>query len=127
MIGGAYSVDKFYRLERGYNWFSDEQPSEETKAYVEQQLEKVGWDIDVVLSHTIPYKYRPVDLFLRVVDQSTVDSSTEKWLDEIEGKLTYKKWYAGHYHCDRDIDNLKIVYRKIGRFMDDTDLGFEMT
>ena len=23
VIGGAYSVDKFYRLSKGYNWFED--------------------------------------------------------------------------------------------------------
>lgn len=38
VIGGAYSVDKFYRLSKGYNWFEDEQPSDEIKAYVEKQL-----------------------------------------------------------------------------------------
>ena len=27
VIGGAYSVDKFYRLRNGYNWWPDEQPS----------------------------------------------------------------------------------------------------
>ena len=126
VIGGAYSVDKYYRQSLGYQWFSDEQPSEATKAYVEQQLEKNDWTVDVVLSHTVPYKYRPVDLFIKSLDQSTVDSSTENWLGEIEERLTYKRWYAGHYHCDRDIDDLKIMYKKIGLFMNDTDLGFEM-
>lgn len=31
VIGGAYSVDKFYRLSKGYNWFEDEQPSDSTQ------------------------------------------------------------------------------------------------
>jgi len=126
VIGGAYSVDKYYRLAMGHRWFSDEQPSDEIKTYVEQQLEKNSWKVDVVLSHTLPYKYRPVDLFIREIDQSTVDSSTEKWLGEIEQKLTYKRWYAGHYHCDRDVDNLTIMYSKVAKFMDDTDLRFDM-
>ena len=38
VIGGAYSVDKYYRLIRGIPWWPDEQPSAEVKAYVEQQL-----------------------------------------------------------------------------------------
>ncbi len=126
VIGGAYSVDKFTRLAWGYQWFADEQPSDETKAYVEKQLEKNNWSVDVVLSHTVPYKYRPVDLFIRGLDQSTVDDSTERWLGEIEERLTYKRWYAGHFHCDRDVDDLKIMYRKVGLFMKDTDLKFEM-
>ena len=36
VIGGAYSVDKFYRLSKGYNWFEDEQElliSEKAFAY----------------------------------------------------------------------------------------------
>lgn len=31
VCGGAYSVDKYYRLECGYNWWPDEQPNEKTK------------------------------------------------------------------------------------------------
>ena len=34
VIGGAYSVDKFYRITRGYGWWADEQPSKEIKEYV---------------------------------------------------------------------------------------------
>lgn len=37
-IGGAYSVDKYYRLMRGFGWWQDEQPSDEIKEYVESQL-----------------------------------------------------------------------------------------
>lgn len=118
VIGGAYSVDKFYRLSKGYNWFEDEQPSDEIKAYVEKQLSNNDWNVDVVLSHTVPYDYRPVDLFLSMIDQSTVDESTELWLGEIEKKLDYKWWYAGHYHTSRvshkaDEERIKSLEAKI--------------
>lgn len=36
---GAYSVDKYYRLERGWSWFADEQPNEVTKQATETRLE----------------------------------------------------------------------------------------
>lgn len=39
-IGGAYSVDKWYRLSHGMAWFDTEQPSDEIKEYVEAQLDK---------------------------------------------------------------------------------------
>ena len=61
VIGGAYSVDKQYRLEKGWNWFSNEQPDDEIKARVEQQLK--DHPINIVLSHTCPKKYEPVGLF----------------------------------------------------------------
>ncbi|MBR1854269.1 MAG: metallophosphoesterase [Lachnospiraceae bacterium] len=127
VIGGAYSVDKWYRLERQMSWFADEQPSAKIKAYVEEQLQKKGWRVDVVLSHTTPYQYRPMDRFMPEIDQGSVDTSTEEWLTRIENRLSYEKWYAGHYHCDRRVDKLQIMYRKVELFGKDTELGFEMT
>ena len=53
VIGGAYSVDKFYRLSRGYGWWADEQPSEEIKRYVEQQLKDNSIDVAEALKHSI--------------------------------------------------------------------------
>lgn len=64
VIGGAYSVDKYYRLARGYNWFEDEQPSDEIKEKVERVLSERDWKIDVVLSYTCPLRYEPAEVFL---------------------------------------------------------------
>ena len=116
VIGGAYSVDKDYRLLAGYSWFPDEQPSDEIKKYVEEQLEREAWDVDVVLSHTTPLKYEPVEVFMSGVDQSKVDKSTENWLDKIEDRLSYKKWYCGHYHTEKKIDNLEIMFENFDEF-----------
>lgn len=101
VIGGAYSVDKFYRLARGYGWWPDEQPSQKIKDKVVQTLDTCGWQVDTVLSHTCPYPYEPREAFLPMIDQSTVDDSTEKWLEEIERKLKYGHWFCGHWHIDR--------------------------
>lgn len=110
VVGGAYSVDKFYRQMMGYMWFKDEQPSEEIKREVENKLNSVDWRIDCVLSHTTPVKYEPVEWFLSGVNQSTVDKSTELWLDTIENKLDYKKWYCGHYHGEKKIDKVEFMF-----------------
>ena len=67
-IGGAYSPDKQYRLTFGWHWFPDEQPSPEIKQRVEEKLESVGNKVDVVLSHTCPEKYAPVETFLPNID-----------------------------------------------------------
>ena len=147
VIGGAYSVDKFYRIARtllrenafsplltskiteyyykqgnvsretnvlieelykkadplGKSWWPDEQPSEEIKQMVEKVLSDNDWQIDVVLSHTSPFSFEPTDVFLSDIDQNSVDSSTEHWLDTIEKKLDYKHWYAGHFHVNRQV------------------------
>ncbi len=48
------------------------------------------------------------------VNQSRVDKSTEQWLDEIEDKLNYKKWYCGHYHVEKKIDKMEIMFENYG-------------
>jgi len=106
VLGGAYSVDKYYRIAKGIGWFSDEQPSQAIKEYAEQQLDKMNWNVDVVLSHTCPAKYIPVEAFLPSIDQTTVDRSTEEWLDRIEDKLDYTYWLCGHWHIEKHIDKL---------------------
>lgn len=110
VIGGAYSVDKFYRLSRHYAWFDNEQPSDEIKKSVEDKLDTMGWKVDIVLTHTTPLKYEPVEVFLSMIDQSTVDKTTEQWLDKIEDRLDYHKWYCGHYHTNKKIDKLQIMF-----------------
>ncbi len=112
-VGGAYSVDKYMRLMHGYPWFESEQPSDEIKAYVEHQLDKTGWQIDGVLSHTTPKAFEPTWAFITGIDQSKVDKSTEEWLDKIEKKLRYKHWYAGHFHVDSQEGPIRIMFRAI--------------
>ena len=111
VIGGAYSVDKFYRLKRGYGWWEDEQPSAEIKAYVEKQLEEK--EFDIILSHTCPFKYEPIDAFLPMIDQDSVDASTERWLDDIENQVDYTAWFCGHWHIDKRIDRVHFLYKKL--------------
>ena len=108
VIGGAYSVDKYYRLSRGAGWWADEQPSPEIKADVERAVAAGGFDI--ILSHTCPFKYEPVEVFLPMIDQSTVDDSTERWFDEIEEKADYKAWFCGHWHTDKRIDRMHFLF-----------------
>lgn len=116
VIGGAYSVDKYYRLENGLNWFSSEQPDDATKEYVQSVLEWNDDQIDVVLSHTCPMSSRPVDCFLPMIDQSTVDTSTEEWLQKICNQIVYGRWYAGHFHVDRTLPDVRLMYHDIIQF-----------
>lgn len=77
-------------------------------AYVEQQLKEN--EIDIVLSHTCPYKYEPTEMFLPGVDQSTVDTSTEEWLGKIEEAIDYKAWFCGHWHINKRIDKMHFLF-----------------
>ena len=110
VIGGAYSVDKYYRLMRGYQWFDTEQPDDDIKEAVEKQLDAHDWSVDIVLTHTVPLEAEPTWAFIPQVDQSTVDKSTEEWLQTIHDKLTFDEWYAGHFHVESDEKDIRIMF-----------------
>ncbi len=116
VIGGSYSVDKEYRQALGYGWWEDEQPSKEIKNRILKAIKKNKNEVDIVLSHTCPYKYLPYEVFLPGIDQSTVDQSTEKFLDDIENTLNYKKWYCGHYHTEKIVDKIEFMFESVKEF-----------
>ena len=97
VIGGAYSVDKEYRLLKGWSWFKDEQPNKEIIKYIEKQITKQR-HFDIVLSHTCPIKTEPRHMFLPFIDQSKVDKTTELLLQRIADWITFDNWYFGHFH-----------------------------
>ena len=117
VLGGAYSVDKYYRLTNHLEWFEDEQPSDEIKDYVEKKLDEADWSVDFVFSHTVPYGYMPTWAFIPGLKQSEVDNSTEEWLQEIENKLSYKEWFAGHFHVDSTEGPITLMFDEINELM----------
>ena len=115
VIGGAYSVDKYWRLERAMmteetndpkksGWFANEQLTKEEMERATEQLytfKNMGKHIDFIFSHTCPYDWEPRDLFLGSVNQSTVDNSMEHWMNEIKDNIHYDVFCFGHFHDDR--------------------------
>lgn len=113
VVGGAYSIDKWYRLARaGYSrdeaetadpkkcgWFKDECLTAAEMATIMKEVK--GKSVDFVLSHTCPLSWEPTDLFLNGIDQFTVDKSMEVWFDELKDNVKWKYWLFGHYHADR--------------------------
>lgn len=128
VIGGAYSVDKYYRLgsyaagNHAMKWFEDEQLSPEEMEMVKKNLLTsigMGEPVDYLLTHTCPESLEPKEMFLPFIDQSTVDKSTEKFLDEIktileEKKIAYEKWFCGHWHTEKVApENLRFMFNDI--------------
>ena len=104
VLGGAYSIDKLYRLEReaagGYGgWFPQEQLSQEERDHILKTFK--GESFDLILTHTCPYEWQPRDLFLSFIDQSQVDNSMELWLSEFIHAVNWKVFLCGHFHADR--------------------------
>ena len=108
VLGGAYSVDKQYRLMSGQKWFPSEQLTMDEKWNLQQTT--YNGKYDYVLSHTCPTNYIPRDKFLPMINQEEVDRSTEDFLQTIHDQITYDKWYCGHWHTDRIVDKIRFVF-----------------
>lgn len=117
VIGGAFSIDKELRLAMepvwGTTWWANEQLSKDEMDSISNRLQNRGWNVDMVLSHTAPLKYEPRELFMSGVDQSAVDKTMEIWLDGIEDRLDYRHWWFGHYHGEKDVDRMTMLFRQI--------------
>ena len=113
VIGGAYSVDKNYRISHGYKWFKDEQLSYKEMDNILTNIK--GEHFDIVLTHTCPFKYEPVETFMSGINQSEIDKRMEHFLDEVEENIDYDKWYCGHYHIDKEKDKVEFMFQKIKR------------
>jgi len=98
-LGGAYSIDKQNRIE-GRDWWPTEEPNffESRRAY--ENLDKVGWKVDYVLTHDSPSWVRDV-----LHSHHTESSYTVRLLDDIFGKqkFEFKHHYFGHHHMDRTV------------------------
>lgn len=117
VIGGAYSVDKYYRLANKWQWFSNEQLNEnERKNIYDSLLDYLKNDsVDLILTHTAPIEFEPTELFLNCLNQESVDKSMEKWLQTIYDIIPDSCcWLLGHYHGDMVMaENVFMLYNKI--------------
>lgn len=112
-IGGAYSVDKYYRLKNGWKWFADEQLNKTKKDEIMTSIIENN-EVNLVLTHTCPLEWQPTHLFLPQIDQSKVDNSMETFLSQVKSKLKYDHWLFGHFHSSESInDKSKMLFRKV--------------
>ena len=98
-IGGAYSIDKEYRIMMGWRWFADEELTDEEMNDI---LDKVDHKhFDYVFTHTCPEAWQPYDLFLSFVYQSKVSKRMEEFFTTVAGIIDFDHWYFGHFHAHR--------------------------
>jgi len=113
VMGGATSVDKMFRIEHE-TWWKEEEPSDDDYAAAWENLSRYGNQVDYVLSHTVPEMVRK-NAFQPMKDFLDYESRVEGFLDEVLQKVSYRKWYAGHIHIDRELMDysLRIIFNSI--------------
>lgn len=126
-VGGAESIDKNICIANNKPYFDDETPSEEIKSTVEEKLLAMKHRVYGVLSHTCPERFVPSEMFLSTKKKIPgympgkeaklytphIERETEKWLDTIYDTLSFHEWFCGHYHVDKEIDDITMMYNEI--------------
>lgn len=103
-LGGATSIDRKAREAQGM-WFADELPEDWELDHAEENLERVNWEVDYVLTHTCADR-----MLERALDRTAaagydiIHDDLTAFLDKLEKKLDYRYWFFGHFHEDAQID-----------------------
>lgn len=117
-MGGATSTDRAWRVP-GLSWFPEELPCAAEYEEAERNLERAGWEVDYVLTHTCSSSLLPRALYPDPGWQTPEIDELTQFLAFLEERLRYRRWYFGHFHKDRDVDERHtVLYQKVVRLGD---------
>lgn len=96
------------------SWWKEELPSQHEMQRGRDNLKKVGYKVDYVITHCLPQS-----MVIHLYGGDTDSDVLTKYLENlIQNGLQFKQWYAGHYHVQmRLLGNYNILYHKIERIL----------
>lgn len=97
VMGGAASHDKEYRKEH-ISWWKDEMPTVAEMERGIKALEANNWTVDFVISHCAP---RSVQTMIASWYES---DPLVRFFERVRADLNFKKWFFGHYHVDKQLN-----------------------
>lgn len=112
VCGGANSIDLWHRTE-GISWWREEEITDNDIDNFMAAANKYNNKIDMMLSHDAPASMIPIiKLYSGVNDGDISDSQIQ--LEKINQEINIDKWYFGHWHIDKVIDDkFECLYKKI--------------
>jgi hypothetical protein len=104
--GGGYDFVPA-RVE-GKDWWPQEIPSQADFENACNNLDKVGWKVDHVITHSCPLSQRP-----HFLQSKRIPDPTESMLQQLYEKLTFKTWHFGHFHVSKQVGKLYCHYNEV--------------
>lgn len=106
-----------YRV-KGVSWWAQELPSVEEMQEGRDNLEKINYCVDFVITHCLSGKMQ--DKLQRVLSSHGMNKLADKisarqkdilndYFDALEERLQYRQWFCGHYHVNCKIDERHTV------------------
>lgn len=99
IMGGALSIDKDIRMP-GISWWDRELPSYQEMNKGMENLDKVNWSVDYVLTHTCPVSIMAAMLKIKYKSEIKYSDPTSTYLQEVLKDIKFKEWHFGHFHQD---------------------------
>jgi DNA repair exonuclease SbcCD nuclease subunit len=91
------------------SWWKEELPSEKEYQTAQASLDKVGWDVDYIITHCCPSSVQ--DIFSGGFYQR--DALTD-FFDEVRQRCRFQYWFFGHYHDNMVIEKkYAMLYKQI--------------
>ncbi|MBR6966959.1 MAG: metallophosphoesterase [Ruminococcus sp.] len=117
-FGGAASVDKEWRTE-GYSWWSGEEATYAETEHAHDNLERVGYKVDYIITHTMPQN---VTATIPRFNHKLLPCATAMFLNTVLETVQYDKWFCGHFHIDEVVPfkRLFVLYETVHK-LDDFD------
>lgn len=107
VMGGARSVDKDSRIEH-LSWWKEEMPAIWEMDRALSALEAVNWEVDYVVTHCAPRSVQ------QMISPWYENDPMVSFLERVRQDLKFKRWYFGHYHTDRQVNEQFIaLYNKV--------------
>lgn len=113
-MGGAQSVDKDFQQANG-TWFPEELPDSYEYRNALRNLERHGWKVDFVLSHTCANRMLEAAIgSWGLPGVSIITDELTDFFDELEDRLGFEHWFFGHFHNDSQLDGRhSVLYQSI--------------
>lgn len=112
-MGGIYGSSREWNKGRteGIDWWPEEIPSEDDYENACRNLDRVGWEVDFVISHTCPVNQ---SLLFRSGNYKNVKDPTEYMLQRfVDNGLKFDSWHFGHFHQEKKIDKYECHFNRV--------------
>jgi len=109
VFGGGFSIDRAYRREFT-SWWSQEMPNQKDYDRAISNLNKVGWKVDYILTHSASFtivKWLEINQY---IFGKAHENQLQKFLEMIKNNCIYKKWFCGHFHLNLKYDEKHIMF-----------------
>ena len=98
---------------RNVSWWEQELPSWEEMKNGLDNLKKVDYKVDYVISHCMPTSIQSM-YSLGEYKKDKLTNYFESLLQDKDKKLEFIKWFSGHYHEDKEfLGKFRIIYDDI--------------